>query len=266
MTITPQDIQSQQFHVRFRGFDVEEVDNFLERVAEEYLVLIEENRQLNEQIDTIKKEIDSYHLREKSFQNAIMSAQQIVEEMKLKSRREAEEILAAAQEEARQLNANANAEVAALEGDVERLKRMKTEAHQDLQQTLQRYLLLLGEGSVSGQSEVARTLANPADTMAAGEKDQPPVVDFSDLYEKIDLPDEEGSATVLGGQGRIAAREEEADGLFKMGGAEEEEIPESTVPDLEGDMLFTLEDPLDDDGPAITFDYDNDAGRQRRAG
>ena len=35
MTITPQDIQSKQFHVRMRGFDVDEVDKFLEKVAEE---------------------------------------------------------------------------------------------------------------------------------------------------------------------------------------------------------------------------------------
>jgi cell division initiation protein len=263
MTMSPQDIQSQQFHVRFRGFDVEEVDNFLERVAEEYLILIEENRQLNEQIESVGKEIDSYHTREKSFQNAIMAAQQIAEEMKTRSRREAEEILAAAREEARQLNADAHAEVAALESEVERLKSMKHEAHQELEETLHRYLILLEEAATSGAKMAGKGTNRPAAMDA--EEDEKPVVDFADLYEKIDLPDDAGSAALIGDQERMLP-EDAIDGLFKMGGAEEEDTPESTVPDLEGDMLFTLEDPLDEEGPAITFDYDNDAEGQRRAG
>jgi cell division initiation protein len=261
MTMTPQDIQSQQFHVRFRGFDVEEVDNFLERVAEEYLILIEENKQLNEQLETVGREIESYHSREKSFQNAIMSAQQIVEEMKARSRRESEEILAAAREEARRLNAEAHGEVASLESEVDRLKKMKTEAQQELQQTLHRYLALLDEvSSDRGAAGGARKEKNLGPTMAT-EESQKSGDDFADLYEKIDLPDEESPAAMTGDRDRQP--EHQADGLFKMGGAED---PESTIPDLDGDMLFTLEDPLDEEEPAITFDYDNDAEGQRRAG
>ena len=34
MKITPLDIQQQQFKTRFRGFDIREVDAFLEQMAE----------------------------------------------------------------------------------------------------------------------------------------------------------------------------------------------------------------------------------------
>ena len=39
MTLTPLDIQEQQFRVKFRGFDVAEVDTFLERVANAFEAL-----------------------------------------------------------------------------------------------------------------------------------------------------------------------------------------------------------------------------------
>ena len=43
-------------------------------------------------------------------------------------------------------------------------------------------------------------------------------------------------------------------GLLAMGGEEEEEDEEIRVlPDLEGDMVFTLEDPLDDNEPVVDF-------------
>ena len=51
MSLTAEDIQTQQFHVRFRGFDVDEVDAFLERVAENFVLLKDEKRQLKEQVE-----------------------------------------------------------------------------------------------------------------------------------------------------------------------------------------------------------------------
>lgn len=49
MKITPLDIQQQQFRVKFRGFDMVEVDNFLDVVANEYEELLREINQLKEE-------------------------------------------------------------------------------------------------------------------------------------------------------------------------------------------------------------------------
>ncbi len=46
MQLTPEDIQKQQFNIRFRGFDVDEVDGFLEKVAENFSLLNEEKQQI----------------------------------------------------------------------------------------------------------------------------------------------------------------------------------------------------------------------------
>ena len=114
MTITPQDIQSKQFHVRLRGFDVDEVDKFLEKIAEEFLILSMEHKQAMERISALDKEVANFRNKEQAFQNAILSAQKISDEMQGKSRREAEETLEKAQEEAAELEARSREEAEAL--------------------------------------------------------------------------------------------------------------------------------------------------------
>ncbi len=39
MKMTPMEIQQKQFRIRFRGFDVQEVDDFLEHLADEIKTL-----------------------------------------------------------------------------------------------------------------------------------------------------------------------------------------------------------------------------------
>jgi cell division initiation protein len=60
------DIRQQQFTVRmFRGFDVQEVDTFLEDVAQDYEALIKENAILKEQLAVLEERTRGLEDREK---------------------------------------------------------------------------------------------------------------------------------------------------------------------------------------------------------
>ena len=59
MKLTPQDIIDKEFRVKFRGFDRNEVDTFLEEVAETFVQLSEENTRLNEKILALQKDMES---------------------------------------------------------------------------------------------------------------------------------------------------------------------------------------------------------------
>ena len=59
MNITPHDIIDKEFRVKFRGFDMVEVDTFLEEVAEFFFKLNEENTRLNEKVLTLQENMDS---------------------------------------------------------------------------------------------------------------------------------------------------------------------------------------------------------------
>ncbi len=57
MKIIPQDIIDREFRVKFRGFDMAEVDTFLEEVAENFFKLTEENTLLNEKILALQNDL-----------------------------------------------------------------------------------------------------------------------------------------------------------------------------------------------------------------
>jgi len=59
MKITPQDIIEKEFRVKFRGFDMAEVDTFLEEVAENFLKLTEENIRLSEKVLALQEDMES---------------------------------------------------------------------------------------------------------------------------------------------------------------------------------------------------------------
>jgi cell division initiation protein len=59
MKITPQDIIDKEFKVKFRGFDMAEVDAFLGEVAENFFKLSEENTLLNEKILALQQELET---------------------------------------------------------------------------------------------------------------------------------------------------------------------------------------------------------------
>jgi cell division initiation protein len=97
MTITPLDIQQQQFKTRFRGFDIREVDTFLEHMADAFESLQSENKKLHEKINRLKLESKGYKEREETFKRAMLNSQKVLEQMKQNARKSAELVIADAE-------------------------------------------------------------------------------------------------------------------------------------------------------------------------
>ena len=58
MKITPLDINNQKFRTRFRGFDVREVDDFLQAAAGELELQLRENLRLKERITELESQVE----------------------------------------------------------------------------------------------------------------------------------------------------------------------------------------------------------------
>ncbi len=270
MSLSAEDIQTQQFHVRFRGFDVDEVDAFLERVAENFVLINDEKRELKEQVEKLEMEINEFHSQEKTFQHAIISAQRISDEMQEKSRLEAEERLAAVAEEVAAKREQGRAEIAAIEAEVAQLKTSKDKIKDELRTYLQAYLerldqdvpldvenspLPLLQADIDGSAQISEAdevggYAESAPVEQQQSSMEESVVqeetaeddNLDDLYEKIDLPDNmdienhEEQVTKALLKDQSLDLDDEGDSAEHM-----------AIPDLEGDMLFSLDDPLDSD-------------------
>ncbi|MFZ5774086.1 MAG: DivIVA domain-containing protein [Thermodesulfobacteriota bacterium] len=271
MRVTAQDIQSQQFHVRFRGFDIEEVDEFLERVAATITELSAENQRLSERVESMEKDLATFQNQQRAFQNTILSAQSLADTLKDKGTREAEEIVAEAQAEAERLLAQANEEVAALEREIDRLSSVKTQAHDELRQRLRDYMEMVEAGDPKPKPAVSyakaaaavsrekreqerRTTAPPLPPVSKPAEERKEETEPNDLYVKIDLPDD-----------MLPPRRQElaAADLLDEG---EEPVPDLAIPDLEGDMTFSLEDPLDTQGPAVSFGEEEEERDSKKRG
>ena len=307
MTITPQDIQSKQFHVRMRGFDVDEVDTFLEKVAEELLIVTLENKQILERVESMEKELANFRNKEQAFQNAILSAQKISDEMQAKSRQEAEERIAKAKTESAETRSTAQEETDKLRDDVQKevaeliensrqeARKLKSDAAEeaskleetakqqhielidtinelveikdrivgDIRNLLDNYKDRLEEDFPEGLVDLkpldrpaGYELPNPGQTAP---EDAPVALDtaiediidpdLDGLYERMDLPDTTGDneppATLDASDIEPIESKEE---VVNLG-----DIP---IPNLEDDMLFTLEDPMDELEPTVLINKD----------
>ncbi len=123
MRITPMDIQQQQFRVRFRGFDMQEVDSFLEVVATELKELLHDNSSLRDEAKRLQDSIANYEEKEKTFQSAFVSAQRVVDDMKENAERQRKLVVAQAELEAERIIQRARIQVGQMQEEINRLKQ-----------------------------------------------------------------------------------------------------------------------------------------------
>ena len=146
MKITPLDIQQQQFRVKFRGFDMVEVDNFLDLVANEFEELLRENNRVKEEDRQKLERIQQLEGAEKELRNALVSAQQICEEMKNNARKEGELIIEEAKGNARKVMETAQTQAMQVEAEISQLKRQRSEFEASLKAAVEMHLRLLEAG------------------------------------------------------------------------------------------------------------------------
>ena len=82
MGVTPLVIKQKEFSTRFRGFDVQEVDTFLEEVAREFESQETAIEQLRQENHRLNLENQGYRKREESMRNAMIQSQRVLDQMK----------------------------------------------------------------------------------------------------------------------------------------------------------------------------------------
>lgn len=99
MRITPLDIYQQEFKRVLRGFDPDEVEDFLERVADDYEKLVRENASLKEQIESLEAQL-SIDGKTGQADESGMAARQEAGNLIREAKKKAESIISEARKEA----------------------------------------------------------------------------------------------------------------------------------------------------------------------
>lgn len=111
--LTPLDVRKKKGDFRrvMRGYDAESVDNFLEVVANRMEELVRQNGALTGKVDAMSGSMAEYRDRERAMNEALVSAQQLREDMREQARREADLLLREARAQGERIVADAKRQV-----------------------------------------------------------------------------------------------------------------------------------------------------------
>lgn len=100
MPLTPLDIHNKEFSRRIRGYDEDEVNEFLDQVIKDYESVIRENKELNNQLLSIQERLDHFVNIEESLSKTIIVAQEAADDLKNNSKKESQLIIKEAEKNA----------------------------------------------------------------------------------------------------------------------------------------------------------------------
>ncbi len=101
--ITPLDIENKKFSKQMmNGYNVEEVDDFLDDLTAEYGKNYKEIAELREQVEELNRSLEHYKTIETTLQNTLVMAQTTAEDIKNVAKQQAEQIINNAKSSAKQ--------------------------------------------------------------------------------------------------------------------------------------------------------------------
>ncbi len=143
MQITPLDIRQQKFSIKFRGFDIHEVDLFLEQMAETLELLQQAHDRLQDKLRRARAECKGYREREDTFKRAMLTSQKAIEQMKENARKSGELIVAEAEVKADKILNKAHSRFAGLQEDIAELKRQRVQMEVQIGSVIEAHSKLL---------------------------------------------------------------------------------------------------------------------------
>ncbi len=139
--LTPLDVRKKRgdFRKGMRGYDPQEVDTFLELVAERMDGLVRENLAFRDRCDALEERVASQDGRERAVQEALVTAQTLREEIQEQARREADLIRREAEEESRRLRDEVLAQAREADGEVRREVELRRQEIRELERMRARF-------------------------------------------------------------------------------------------------------------------------------
>ena len=130
MELGAAEINEKQFHDAWRGYNQEEVDDFLDRVADAVDALQRENEALRERLHELDKRVESGRDTEEMLRKTLASAQDAAQEAIATAKAKAEQIVADAEERAQRARDELRTRVETAEEEV-RTRAAAVEAEQE---------------------------------------------------------------------------------------------------------------------------------------
>ena len=100
MALTPLDIHNKEFSKSFRGFDEDEVNNYLDQIIKDYEMTIREKTALQNKVNEMEERLKHFAEIEETLNKSIVIAQETADGVKDSARKESKLIIKEAEKNA----------------------------------------------------------------------------------------------------------------------------------------------------------------------
>ncbi len=122
--LTPLDIENKRFGKQMmNGYNVNEVDDFLDELTSEYEKLYKENAELKEKRAELDNDVIKYRNIESTLQNTLVMAQKTADDITTVAKQQAEQIIKDAGYQAKNSIEELNAQITLKEKELDELKK-----------------------------------------------------------------------------------------------------------------------------------------------
>ena len=143
--LKPMDIHNKEFKKAMRGYDAEEVDEFLDEIIVDFEKMQRELDVLKTQLSNYSENMNSYREKEISLNNALLSAQRFADQLKRDAETKAAEIIAQAEEEAKKIIGGTEEKYNKVLADYTMLASRYNDAKETLKEYFQNQIAMLDQ-------------------------------------------------------------------------------------------------------------------------
>jgi len=144
LPLTPLDIHNKEFGKSFRGYDEDDVNEFLDQVIKDYELVIREKKQLEEQMLDLKERLKHFSTIEETLNKSILIAQEAAEDVKGSAQKEAKLIIKEAEKNADRIINEALIKSRKVTMEFEELKKQSKVFRTRLRMAIETQLEMLG--------------------------------------------------------------------------------------------------------------------------
>jgi cell division initiation protein len=163
MAIRPIDVRRKEFKSGLRGYDANQVDDFLDEVADEFERIFAENQRMLEEITSLRERLQQFEELEASIQEALVQAQQVAQDLRRNAGKEAELIVREAKEQSHRILADSSGRVERVQESYEVLRKAKQDFANDFRHLLKSYLTVMDNADVASAKEIEASLRERLD-------------------------------------------------------------------------------------------------------
>ena len=161
---TPQQIEQISFgRATFGGYDMQDVDEFLEPLTEDYVTLYKENALLKSKMKVLVSKLEEYRSNEASMKDAIVNAQKTCDMMVKEAEAKCTQMLQEANATANENAKNADSLIAAENARVEEAKKVAAQKIGDLQEQIRSCINALERIKTANKPEPVAPVSNVFD-------------------------------------------------------------------------------------------------------